>query len=88
MIAAVSQATTPQPVAKTTSAPPKPAPSKPAPAAAHADTVQLSETAQAALAAMQEATETPAQTAKEAGQGDGQAQRLLAKEAAAKQASR
>jgi hypothetical protein len=36
------------------------------------------------LAAMQEATETPFQTAKEASQGDLQAQRLLAKEAAAK----
>lgn len=44
------------------------------------DTVQISN---AALAAMQEAVETPAQTAKEASGGDHQAQRLLAKEAAA-----
>jgi len=36
------------------------------------------------LAALQEARETPAQTAKEAGLGDLQAKRLLAKEAAAK----
>jgi len=35
---------------------------------------------------MKEASETPAQTAKEAGSGDRQAQRLLAKEAAAQKA--
>jgi hypothetical protein len=45
---------------------------------------QLSKAAQATLAALEEATETPAQTAKEAGSGDLQAQRLLAKEAAKK----
>ncbi|MGD0282978.1 MAG: hypothetical protein ABSB95_11520 [Dissulfurispiraceae bacterium] len=45
------------------------------------DTVQVSSAAQAAL---QEATETAAQTAKEASAGDHQAQRLLAKEAAAR----
>jgi hypothetical protein len=44
------------------------------------DTVQLSSAAQSAL---QEATETPAQTAKEAAGGDLQAQRLLAQEQAA-----
>jgi hypothetical protein len=38
------------------------------------------------LAALQEATETPAQTAQEAAGGDIQAQRLLATEAAAKAA--
>jgi hypothetical protein len=38
----------------------------------------------AAQAALQEALETPAQTAKEAGTGDVQAKRLLAKQAAAK----
>jgi|ERR1017187_3947043 hypothetical protein len=48
------------------------------------DTVQLSSAAQAALAAVKEAQETPAQTAKEAGGGDPQARRLLAREAAAK----
>jgi hypothetical protein len=36
------------------------------------------------LAALQEARETSAQTAKEAGSGDMQAQRLLARQAAAK----
>ena len=45
------------------------------------DTVQLSSAAQAAL---QESLETAAQTAKEAGAGDVQAKRLLAKHAAAK----
>ena len=44
------------------------------------DTVNLSN---AALAAYQEATETPAQTAQEARSGDPQAQRLLTREAAA-----
>ncbi len=88
MIAGISHATTPQPVAKTTTAAPKkPALSKP-PAAAHTDTVELSQTAQAALAALQEASETPAQTAKEASQGDVQAQRLLAKETAQKHVSK
>jgi hypothetical protein len=46
--------------------------------------VQLSAAAQSAL---REATETPAQTAKEAGHGDAQAKRLLAKQAAAKEAA-
>lgn len=53
----------------------------PQPQSVPTDTVQLSSAAQAAL---QEALETPAQTAKEAGTGDPQARRLLAKEAAAK----
>ena len=48
------------------------------------DSVQLSHIAQAALAALKEVTETPAQTAKEAIHGDLQAKRLLAKETAAK----
>ena len=47
------------------------------------DTVQISDTAKAAL---QEATETPFQTAKEARSGDLQAKRLLAREAAAEEA--
>lgn len=47
-------------------------------------TVQISSAGRAAL---QEATETPAQTAKEAHSGDVQAQRLLAKEAAADEAT-
>ena len=45
------------------------------------DTVQISSAAKAAL---QEAMETPAQTAKEAHSGDIQAKKLLAKEEAAK----
>ena len=45
------------------------------------DSAVLSSAAQAAL---KEASETPAQTAKEAGQGDVQAKRLLAKQTATK----
>ena len=52
-------------------------PAKPQPAAT--DTVKIS----LATQALQEATETQAQTAKEAGSGDVQARRLLAQEAAA-----
>jgi hypothetical protein len=52
-------------------------PAKPQPAAT--DTVKISVAAQA----LQEATETQAQTTKEAGSGDVQARRLLAQEAAA-----
>lgn len=48
------------------------------------DKVQLSDAAQSAL---REASETQAQTAKEAGSGDNQARRLLAKEEAAKEAA-
>jgi hypothetical protein len=64
----------------------KPTPPKPesTPAARPTDTVQLSHVAQAALASLKEAIETPAQTAKEAVGGDLQAKRLLAKETAAK----
>jgi len=63
---------------------PAPAP-KPQPAAAPkpqppvTDTLQIS----AAAKALQEITETSAQTAREASSGDVQAQRLLAKQAAA-----
>jgi hypothetical protein len=49
------------------------------PQAAVKDTVQISDAAKI----LQEATETPAQTAKEAGTGDLQARALLAREAAA-----
>jgi hypothetical protein len=48
------------------------------------DSVQLSSAAQSAL---REATETPAQTAKEAGSGDMQAKLLLAKQEAAKESA-
>jgi hypothetical protein len=85
------------PISSVTSKPPvadpaqKPAKAKdasppPAPAAAPASqtTVSISDAAKAALL---EATETPAQTAKEARGHDLQAQRLLAKENAAKLAA-
>jgi hypothetical protein len=48
------------------------------------DKVQLSSAAQAAL---RETVETPAQTAKEAGSGDMQARRMLAKQEASKEAA-
>ena len=56
--------------------------SKPQPTAT--DTVQISSAGKAAL---QEATETPAQTAQEASKGDAQAQRKLARAAAAEEAN-
>jgi hypothetical protein len=56
----------------------KPVEAKP-PVAVKKDTVQISTASQAAL---QEATETVVQTAKEARSGDHQAMRLLAKETA------
>jgi hypothetical protein len=69
------------PVAQSVAKPPaqsqKPTQSQPSPAPA--DTVQISNAAKAAL---QEATETRAQTAQEAGKGDIQAQRLLIRETA------
>jgi hypothetical protein len=85
MPSAVSSVTQPvtTPAATTTqkTAKPKPQPAK-------TDSVQLSSAAQARLAALQEFTETPAQTSKEAGSGDRQAQRLQAKEQAAKPANK
>jgi hypothetical protein len=63
-----------------------PAPAKPEKTAASpVDTVTISNAAQAlSQAAVKEALETPVQTAQEAGAGDVQAQRLMAKEAAEK----
>jgi len=82
MVSAISNATQTQVVAQSTGTPTeKPTQSEPQ-SATGTDSVQLSNAAQAMLAAVQEAKETPAQTAKEAGHGDLQAQRLLAKEAA------
>jgi len=75
-VAAVSQT---QPATQPADVRPR-APATP-PQSVPTDTVQLSSAAQAAL---QEALETPAQTAKEASTGDPQARRLLAREAAAK----
>jgi hypothetical protein len=84
MVSAISNATQTQPVAQSTGASTqKPTQSKPQ-SATSTDSVQLSQTAQAMLAALQEARETPAQTAQEASLGDLQAKRLLAQEAAAK----
>jgi len=83
MISPISNATHAQPVAHaTTTSTQKPAQSKPQ--SASTDSVTLSAAAKAMAANLKEATETPAQTIQEAGGGDPQALRLLAKEAAAK----
>jgi hypothetical protein len=63
---------------------PKPQSAPPKPQLTAKDNVQISSTGQAAY---QEATETAAQTAQEARNGDLQAQRLLANQAAMKEAS-
>jgi hypothetical protein len=84
MVSAISNVTQTQPLAQFTgTSTQKPTQSGP-PSATSTDSVQLSKTAQALVSVLQEARETQAQTAKEAGYGDLQAQRLLAKEAAAK----
>jgi hypothetical protein len=63
------------------------APAKPEPIRRAVDTAQFSAAARAAAkAALDEGSETPAQTAKEAAAGDHQAQRLLARQAAEKHA--
>ena len=83
MINPVSSATQAQNVIQTASVNQKSAQPTPQPAAQPAaqpvatDTVQISSAAKA----MQETNETPAQTVQEAGKGDHQAQRLLAREA-------
>ena len=76
MIAPVGSATHPTPLNATPKPEPRSAKLQPAPVAS--DTVQLSSAAKI----VQEATETPAQTAHEANAGDLQAKRLLAREAA------
>jgi hypothetical protein len=81
MINAISASAPAQPVAQSSGSEAQ-KPSKPAPQPVAADSVQLSNATQIRLAALQETTETAAQTAKEAVHGDHQAQRLLAKEAA------
>ena len=84
MISGISNVTQPQPVAQSTEkSTQKPAQSQPQ-VSTRGDSVQLSKAAQTMLAAQQEAIETPAQTATEAGHGDLQALKLLAKEAAAR----
>ncbi len=75
-VSGVAQAQ-PQPVEQPATPPPKTAASKTQ--QTPTDTVQVSTAAKAIL---QEVQETHAQTVKEANSGDGQAKRLLAKEAA------
>jgi hypothetical protein len=79
MISSISNSAHTQAVAPAPKAAPQKT-SQPASRASGTDSVQLSQAAQAHLAAIQEAKETPAQTAKEARGGDRQAQRLLKKE--------
>jgi hypothetical protein len=76
MLSPITQVTPAQPAAKPAEATKATPPAKPQPAPT--DTVTLS----AAASTRQEITETPAQTAREANNGDNQAKRLLAKEAA------
>ena len=84
MAITISNVTHATPVAPSKGTPaPRATQPKPQPAV-RPDTVQLTGPAQAALAALKETRETPAQTAKEANSGDLQAQRLLAREATAK----
>jgi hypothetical protein len=88
MINPMTNVTQAQPVAHpTTTSTKKPNQSRPE-SVAGKDSVKLSKAAQAVAAALQEATETPAQTAKEAGTGDLQARRVLAREAAVKSATK
>ena len=84
MVSAVSNATQTQPLSQSTGTSTQKPPQSEPQSATSTDSVQLSKTAQAMLAALQEARETPVQTAKEASHGDLQARRLLANEAAAK----
>ena len=60
--------------------PPQPAQPQPT----HTDTVHLSQAALASRAVSQEATETPAQTVREAANGDVQARHLVARQAASR----
>ena len=80
MINPISSGTSPQAIVQPTAVPPPAPKPQPQPVAVPNDTVQLS----AAALALQEARETPAQTAREAAAGDLQAKHLLAHEAVAK----
>jgi hypothetical protein len=83
MVSAIPNATQAEPVTQSTeTSAQKPAQAAPRPSGG--DSVQLSKAAQAVLAVAQELKETNAQTVQEAGHGDLQAQRLLAKQADAK----
>jgi hypothetical protein len=88
MISAISSATDIQRVSPSTKTSPQSKTQSGSSSTSGADSVQLSATAQAVAAAIQESRETSVQTAKEAGQGDIQAQRLLAREAAAAPAAK
>ena len=83
MISHVASSTPTQPVAQSKPVDVKKTQAKPQQTTN--DKVQISNAAQAAL---QEMTETSAQTAKEASAGDHQAQRLLAKEATGRAAEK
>jgi hypothetical protein len=84
MVSTVKSATQTQPAAQPPAVQQKSTQPKPQ-RTTKTDTVHISN---AGLAAVQEATETHAQTVNEASHGDSQAQRLLAKEAAAKAAAK
>src|SRR5271157_2955724 len=96
MVSSITAAAVAQPVAPAAPAAgdskKAPAPKQQSPGGAATDTIHLSSTAQAQLsaiqAALQEATEIPATTAKEALGGDRQAQRLLVHEAQAAKAAK
>ncbi|HME36297.1 MAG TPA: hypothetical protein VKF84_13760 [Candidatus Sulfotelmatobacter sp.] len=79
MISPINNVPAALPVAQAT--PVQPTSSKPAPQPSAPDTVQVSNAAKTLL---QETLESSSQTATEASKGDVQAQRLLAREAAAK----
>ena len=83
MINSISSATHAQPAAQP-AASQKATPSKPQTTAPPTDTVSIS----AAKQIVQEAIETSTQTAREAANGDNQARRLLAREAADKISSK
>ena len=82
MVHAITSSTQ-APVSQTTTASPKTPQPKPQSKSqpTNVDTVKLTSGAKAVL---QEALESPAQTAKEASAGDAQAKRLIAKETAAR----
>jgi len=84
MINSISSATHAQPAAQPATAPQHATPSKPQTTAPPTDTVSIS----AAKQIVQEAIETSTQTAREAANGDNQARRLLAREAADKIAAK
>lgn len=77
MAQSISHVTPPVSVPQPTAVQPSAKQPKPQPVAVPVDTVHISAAAQA----LQEAMESPAQTAKEANRGDIQAKRLLAREA-------